>query len=149
MANKKATEAKRQVKAAYVKELTRLDKQHGGVKASTVVAEAEPKESPLHPWFEWDNKKAGHAHRLMQARTLIRVVVPQLEGAISPAPDPYVHVPAEKAEDGKEGTYHRMSVVVESVDLFSRALAELATKVRMRGQPACASTLAILVQRNV
>lgn len=38
-----------------------------------VVDEARDKESPLHPVFEWDNKKAANEYRLVQARHLIRI----------------------------------------------------------------------------
>jgi len=37
-----------------------------------VVKDARRKNSPLYSCFEWDNKKAAHEYRLIQARTLIR-----------------------------------------------------------------------------
>jgi hypothetical protein len=40
-----------------------------------VVADARSEASPLHPFFEWNDRKAAVAHRLNQARTLIRAVV--------------------------------------------------------------------------
>lgn len=39
-----------------------------------VVAAAQAKNSPLHCCFEWNDKKAGLAYRLDQARALIRSV---------------------------------------------------------------------------
>lgn len=39
-----------------------------------VVDAARPEESPLHSRFEWDDKVAGEAYRLDQARRLIRSV---------------------------------------------------------------------------
>ena len=39
-----------------------------------VVEVASPIDHPLHPFFEWDDSKAAHTHRLEQARQLIRSV---------------------------------------------------------------------------
>lgn len=39
-----------------------------------VVKDAKRKRSPLHDYFEWDDSKAAHAHRLERARHLIRSV---------------------------------------------------------------------------
>jgi hypothetical protein len=39
-----------------------------------VVDAARPADHPLHERFEWDDKVAGEAHRLDQARRLIRSV---------------------------------------------------------------------------
>ena len=46
----------------------------GQLKPGAVVADARSKASPLHPFFEWDDAKAAHAHRLNQARILIRSI---------------------------------------------------------------------------
>lgn len=37
-----------------------------------VVNAARPANSPLHPYFEWDNDKCGEKYRLLQAAKLIR-----------------------------------------------------------------------------
>jgi hypothetical protein len=39
-----------------------------------VVEAAKAEKHPLHRFFTWDDKKAAHAHRIDQARTLIRSV---------------------------------------------------------------------------
>lgn len=39
-----------------------------------LVKEAERKNSPFHKFFEWDNGRAAHKHRIEQARFLIRSV---------------------------------------------------------------------------
>lgn len=44
------------------------------LKAEDVVEAARNPRSPLHKAFEWDNRKAGHAYRLTQARHLLRSV---------------------------------------------------------------------------
>ena len=46
----------------------------GRITPEMTVDDAADVDSPLHPLFEWDDKKAGHAHRLDQARYLLRSV---------------------------------------------------------------------------
>jgi hypothetical protein len=48
-----------------------LEKEDGRIFPADVVKAAEPKSSPLHDHFEWDNSEAGHQWRLQQARSLI------------------------------------------------------------------------------
>ena len=48
----------------------------GGVLyAQDVVADAAKDGSPLHPFFEWNDKRAAHAYRLEQATVLVRAIV--------------------------------------------------------------------------
>ena len=42
--------------------------------AELFVKTATPKRSPVHRFFEWDNKKAGHQYRLQQARNLLHSI---------------------------------------------------------------------------
>jgi len=58
-----------------VEVLSDIHRRHGLLDAETVVAEARPKNSPLHRYFDWDNKVAGERWRLEQARQLIRRAV--------------------------------------------------------------------------
>lgn len=46
----------------------------GELTTGSVLLDAEDESSPLHRYFEWDDSAAAHAHRLDQARTLIRRV---------------------------------------------------------------------------
>lgn len=46
----------------------------GAVDPEVLVREAEPTASLHHDRFEWDDGVAGHAHRLEQARSMIRQV---------------------------------------------------------------------------
>lgn len=49
--------------------------QHGGeLRPNDVVAAATEVTHPLHKHFEWNDQSAAHAHRLDQARALIRIV---------------------------------------------------------------------------
>jgi translation initiation factor 2 alpha subunit (eIF-2alpha) len=50
------------------------DENHGRITPELTVLDAADKDSPLHSLFEWDNAKAGHQHRLDQARQLLRSV---------------------------------------------------------------------------
>ena len=107
----KSTDIKQKVQEAVI-EIYHRD---GDVKPSTLIAEAKPKDSPIHNAFEWDNKKAGHEYRLIQARAWIR----RVEIIIEDRPERFVHIPRiimeNDAEEGKrvreEGYYKPMSIV--------------------------------------
>lgn len=47
----------------------------GALHPRDVVADARRETSPLHPLFEWDDRKAAVAHRLTQANEVIRSIV--------------------------------------------------------------------------
>ena len=55
-------------------EINRIYQKHNGITPSLLVEEAKDPNSILHHLFEWDNEKAGHAHRLDQARQIITSV---------------------------------------------------------------------------
>lgn len=46
----------------------------GRLKPKNVVEAARDPKHPLHKHLEWDDGKAAHAHRLEQARAIIRIV---------------------------------------------------------------------------
>ncbi len=46
----------------------------GNVDAEQIVSLASPKGSPIHKYFEWNDKIAGHAYRLTQARHLVLAI---------------------------------------------------------------------------
>lgn len=50
------------------------DRNDGLLTPDAVVAAARPRDSALHGFFTWDNRAAADAHRLNEARTLIRSV---------------------------------------------------------------------------
>lgn len=50
------------------------DKNKGRITPEQVVNAARDPDSPIHHYFNWDDKSAGDAYRLDQARTLIRSV---------------------------------------------------------------------------
>lgn len=51
-----------------------VEKNNGDITPEIVLKDAESKRSPLHSAFEWNDSAAAHAHRLEQARYLIRAV---------------------------------------------------------------------------
>ena len=109
-------------------EIEALDAEGVADKPRAMVDRARPKNAPLHPAFEWDNKKAGEAWRVHQARNLIRsvrIVTEQPDGTRTSAPL-VVHVPAQP---GQKGSYELAAKVIESPDLFLRAMTELEGKV--------------------
>ena len=113
------------------KELDRVYGKHGKITAPILVEESKPKAAVLHNAFEWNDKKAAHQYRLLQGRNIVRCVVAVDEERQESTPA-YVHVRvADESRDPKsrEGEYHPVSVVVENVDMFQLALAELEQKV--------------------
>lgn len=73
----------------------------GDLSPEHVVEEARSGDSPLHEFFEWDDTKAAHAHRLQQARTLIRSVKIEVtvDARVLRVPR-YVHDPAREDDGG-------------------------------------------------
>lgn len=73
----------------------------GQVKAEVVVELASNPKHPLHGYFEWDDSKAAHDHRLWQARVLIarvRIVNPD---ASNPTPIPaFVSLVSDRHDGG-------------------------------------------------
>jgi len=51
-----------------------LEDHHGRLTAEKLVRAASNPKHPMHKDFEWDDAKAGHQHRLDQARTYISAV---------------------------------------------------------------------------
>lgn len=50
------------------------DAKTGILRPEDVIEAARSKSSPLHDFFTWDNRRAADAHRLNEARSLIRQV---------------------------------------------------------------------------
>lgn len=46
-----------------------------GVQPIDLIEDGSDVESPFHTYFEWDNEKAGHKHRLHQARHVLNSIV--------------------------------------------------------------------------
>jgi len=58
--------------STYGREIVRLQSVYtDGLTPEIIVTEAESTTSPLHDAFEWNDQKAAHKYRLVQARNLI------------------------------------------------------------------------------
>lgn len=60
-------------------ELMRIRDDRGRLTPEDVRDEARVEDAPLHPAFEWDDFVAAEAHRLDQARYLLRSIVVMVE----------------------------------------------------------------------
>lgn len=54
--------------------LESLEQRDGNLRIAAVVEDASDPESPLHPYFDWDDETAAASWRLAQAREIIRSV---------------------------------------------------------------------------
>ena len=62
-------------------EIERLDAEYDGVTPEMILDEAKKKRSPLHDCFEWNDKQAAVAYRIVQARYLLRSIEIVIEKA--------------------------------------------------------------------
>lgn len=108
---------KKDIVAQVLKKLA--DENHGILRPEVVVAYAKPMTSPIHSRFEWDNKKAGHAFRLWQARQLISVCVEII---------PHMHDPVDVfvslSPDRKEGGYRLTQEVLSDAEMRRQMLSD-------------------------
>ena len=90
----------------------------GQLHPQAVVAGARDPKSVLHPHFEWNEAKAAEAHRMDQARALIRSirVIDEEDDQRRPA---FLSI---RADDGIG--YRAFRDVIASVDLRERLLAQ-------------------------
>ena len=72
-ADKSCVRVKAQLVGEELTKLANINK--GALLAETVVRAARPVRSVLHGCFEWDDKKAAHQYRVMQAGHILRSVV--------------------------------------------------------------------------
>jgi hypothetical protein len=111
---------KEPIKRRREKELEQIRRGNGGVlRPSDVVAFAKNKKTALHSYFEWDDSKAAAAHRLEQARELIRVVV-----TVLPNTQEKVNVYASLPNDrkSKDGGYRAVVDILDDEDLTAQLL---------------------------
>lgn len=107
---------------AQFERIRRMLKKKDALTASGILEEAMDKNSPLHGLFEWDDTKAAHEYRLMQARQVARRYnITEADPAAK-----LVHVPAVIVDRGdkREGQYKAASVVAMHPTEFERAMAE-------------------------
>jgi len=96
------------------------------------VAAARSRSSPLHKTLEWDDARAGHQFRLIQARTVIRAVVIVPERKDSPPVRAFVNLHVDRQDQyvpaviARENPFLRKQVV-------DKAKRELASWLRRYG----------------
>jgi len=96
-------------------ELDRIYEKNGELKPADVVEESRPETAPLHPIFEWDDKKAAEKYRVEQAKHLMCAIVRVEERKEQPPKEIRAFVHAEKA-------YHPVRVVLEHPAMRNEAL---------------------------
>jgi len=87
--------------------------------AENVVSVAKNEKNPLHPYFEWDNKKASQRWRLWQARFLIKTAV--VYDNQKPIPV-YVSLKQDRSDHENGGGYRELSHVISDKDLCKMLL---------------------------
>lgn len=114
-------------------DLRMMSAREGDVTPEMVVTYAKPKDSPLHDEFEWDDRIAAEAHRLEQARHIIRSLVIVSDGKqleISEPTRAFLSIANPDAEEGGM-VYRPLDVCVRQPDtmreILGRAKAELAS----------------------
>lgn len=108
-------------------ELARIECEHGGLTPELVVDASREESAPLHPVFEWNDKKAAESYRIVQAGSLIRNVTVKIEEV--PRMEP-VRAFVNVAPVGKrKGVFVSIKSAMDDADsreiVIARALAEL------------------------
>jgi hypothetical protein len=111
--------AKRASPQAIGEALETIRLENGGeLHPQAVVADARDEKSPLHRYFEWDDRKAAEAHRVDQARALIRSIRVIEDNDPKPRPA-FLSI---RSDDGVG--YRAIRDVLSSRDLRERLLAQ-------------------------
>lgn len=117
------------VKAETVgKEFERIEQENGSIQPEDIVNEARPKDSVIHPLFEWNNKKAAEAYRVEQAKNIIRCLIVKNDNTNEPATvRAYVNV----NDSRKKGLFINVRSAMQNREtreiVLKAAMAELAS----------------------
>lgn len=108
-------------------ELERIRTQNNGrLDSNRVVEEARDKASPLHPAFEWNDKKAAQAWRVEQAGHMIRCIEVVIERPSGNAPPIRAFVSVKRDEDRSyTSVQHALSDGELRLQVVAQAWAEL------------------------
>lgn len=115
-----------------VRELERIYARDQVITPEAVVGDAQPKESPLHDHFEWNNKVAAHEYRLDQARALVRAVLFVPES--SPPVRAFVSIGCSTTGEGGEETKYNAYRTVRDVMADPAQRAATLRRARMEAQ---------------
>lgn len=120
--------------------LYHIEKRDGGVRPAAVLRAAKADSSPIHPWFEWDDRTAAGRWREEQARHLIRSVVvrtipPETERSAVVTTRAFVVVHAgSNGQCSYQSVERAMSDPVSRSQVLDRAYRELESfRARYRG----------------
>lgn len=97
-------------------ELERIQNEYGSLNAKQIVDESREDTAPLHPCFEWDDRKAAEKYREDQARKIVNLLV--VDGDTMNSAEPvraYVHV---------GGSYKQTREVIQIKDARDEMLAK-------------------------
>jgi hypothetical protein len=94
----------------------------GKATAEGIVDAAREADSALHRYFEWDDAKAGHQYRLVQARYLARSIEVRLETRKGQEQVRAFHAIA--TEDKEPRAYVTVAAVLDSKDMSEQVLAD-------------------------
>lgn len=91
--------------------------------AEIIVEKAMPQNSPIHDYFEWNNTKAAHEYRLIQARKLLRslVIYDEKSDRYNRA---YINVEIENEELETDNHYVPLEDILNDNDLTRKMLAD-------------------------
>lgn len=108
-------------------ELARIREEAGALTAEGVFEASIPDDAALHGEFEWNGQKAIRELGLIRARSIIRSVVVRQVEEDAPPHRVYTHIMSETPAQ-RSGVYEPMTVVVQTPDLYERALTNLQRK---------------------
>lgn len=105
-------------------ELQAIYERDGVISPSAVVEAAKPKDSPLHPYFTWNQSAAAEQWRLHEARQLIK----RVKVTVVRAPETTVRtrVFVNLPDRGYMPTVDVLSDPVRRRDLFAQCVGEIA-----------------------
>lgn len=107
--------SRKDVQRCY-REFLRIKDKHGVLTSEIIVQEARRANSPLHPYFTWNDTSAAHKHRLSEAATLIRTVYVTVQTIGSRNTDPVTINVFHSVKDTKtDGTSFTHYVTVSEV----------------------------------
>lgn len=87
-----------------------------------IVSRATPVSSPLHNYFEWDDRKASHQYRLQQARALIRAIVTILPAVDTEPVRAFISLSDLRGKQG--GSYVATATVLSDEEMYAQARAD-------------------------
>lgn len=109
----------------------------GPLTPAEVVADATDEASPIHSYFQWDDRKAGESYRLHQAGYYLRNIEVQVErenaDTLQVRAFHVVNIPAEKDEDDVEPDrgYMTYAEVISDASLLDQVIEQERARLRI------------------